>query len=342
MGTIDPRRALFVVSLATTLSLLGDTAMYTVLPTHADEAGVALVSVGVLLSANRFIRLALNGPIGILTDRWSRRHIFIPTVYIGAISTAIYALFNGFWPILGGRLLWGLAWAGLWVSGNAIVLDITGDHNRGRWVGMYHFAFLLGAASGSILGGVLTDLLGFRQAMALSAGLTFFGATIALLFLPETGHLRDESSITDGIQSAPARRTEWGQLYSAAALYGLNRLVMAGILYATFALFLAQYLGESIEVRGRTVGVATVTGIALGASTLIGMIATPIAGTLSDRLRTRWGVISGGLATGVAGFALIAQAAPLTMLLGLPLASVSSGGSQGLATSLFEIGRAHV
>jgi MFS family permease len=335
MGTIDRRRALFAVSLATTLSLLGDTAMYTVLPTHTEEAGVALVSVGILLSANRFVRLLLNGPIGLLTDRWPRRHIFVPAVYIGAISTAMYALSPGFWPIMTGRLLWGIAWAGLWVSGNAIVLDIAGDRVRGKWVGLYHFAFLLGAASGSILGGVLTDWLGYRQAMAIAAGLTFFGATVALLFLPETGHLRHEASATDGIQRDRLGRYEWGQLYSATTLYGLNRLVMAGILFATFGLFLAQRFGESIEVAGRTYGVATITGLALGLSTLIGMIATPIAGALSDRFRTRWGIISGGLSTGVAGFTLLAQATPLTMLLGLPMASVSSGSNQGLSTSLF-------
>ena len=335
MGTIDRPRALFAVSLATTLSLLGDTAMYTVLPTHTDEAGVALVSVGILLSANRFVRLLLNGPIGILADRWSRRHIFIPAVYFGALSTATYALFQGFWPIFAGRLLWGLAWAGIWVSGNAIVLDITSDRNRGRWVGVYHFAFLLGAASGSILGGVMTDLLGFRPAMALAAALTFFGATVALFFLPETSYLRHSLSVDGERRPESARRTEWGQLYSAAGLYGLNRLVMAGVLFATFAVFLAEYLGESVQVGGRTVGVATITGLALGISTLIGMIATPIAGALSDRLRTRWGVISGGLAAGIAGFGLIAQASPLSILLGLPLASISSGSSQGLSTSLF-------
>jgi MFS family permease len=333
--TLNRRRALLMVGVATTLSLLGDTAIYTVLPTHNDEAGIALVSVGILLSANRFVRLLLNGPIGLLTDRWSRRHIFIPAVYIGAISTAMYALFQGFWPIFGGRLLWGLAWAGLWVSGNAIVLDITGDQNRGRWVGLYHFAFLLGAASGSMLGGVMTDLLGFHGAMALAAGFTFFGATLALLLLPETGHLRNDPSPVEGDRNVRSRRTDRGQLYSSAALYGLNRLVMAGILFATFARFLADHLGESIEVAGRTVGVATVTGLALGMSTLIGMIATPVAGALSDRLRTRWGVISGGLASGITGFALIARATPLTMILGLPLASVSSGSNQGLSTSIF-------
>jgi MFS family permease len=110
---------------------------------------------------------------------------------------------------------------------------------------------------------------------------------------------------------------------------------MAGILFATFGLFLAQRFGESIEVAGRTYGVATITGLALGLSTLIGMIATPISGALSDRFRTRWGIISGGLSTGVAGFTLLAQATPLTMLLGLPMASVSSGSNQGLSTSLF-------
>jgi MFS family permease len=123
MGTISPKRVLIPLSLATGLSLLGDTSLYTVLPTHLVDAGVTLGTVGILLSANRFIRVLLNGPVGLLTDRWSRRSVFLPAIFMGALSTGIYALTVGFWPLLVGRLLWGLSWAGIWISGNAIVLE---------------------------------------------------------------------------------------------------------------------------------------------------------------------------------------------------------------------------
>ena len=231
MGTIDPKRVLVPVSLATGLSLLGDTALYTVLPTNAAVAGVAIASVGVLLSVNRFIRLFLNTPIGLLADRWPRRRVFVPAVFLGAISTGLYAMTVGFWPLLFGRLLWGVAWAGIWVSGNAIILDITKDHDRGRWIGRYHFAFFFGAASGAILGGILTDWLGYRGAMTVAASLTLGGALVALLMLPETGHLRSTRTLgsVDDSEQQPETNSDWGQLASVSALFGVNRLVIAGV-----------------------------------------------------------------------------------------------------------------
>ncbi|UCG25283.1 MAG: MFS transporter [Chloroflexota bacterium] len=236
--------------------------MYTVLPTHTDAAGVTLASVGILLSANRFIRLFLNGPIGILTDRWPRRRIFVPAVFLGALSTAIYALSGSFWPLLSGRLLWGLAWAGLWISGNAIVLDVSPEHRRGRSVGIYFVSFYLGAATGSILGGALTDCLGYHRAMGIAAGLSLTGAMVALLLLPETSTFsRDSLSPSSEHVIAAVRRqtgvTDWRQLFSATGLLGVNRFVMAGVFIGTFGLFLSQILGETVSVFGRTVGVTS-------------------------------------------------------------------------------------
>jgi MFS family permease len=341
-GRLNPWTVMLPVGLATCLSLLGDSSLYTVLPTHLDAAGVTLAGVGVLLSANRFIRLALNGPAGLATDRFRRRQVFVPAVFIGALSTALYALTRGFWPLLAGRLLWGMAWAGLWVSGNAIVLDIATFRDRGRWVGIYHFAFYLGAASGAFLGGILTDWLGFGPAMAVAAALSLVGAIVAWLFLPETSGLRDRRPERPdpppigerdqlGVGGFAARRRQQG---SAAALFGVNRIVMAGILFATFSLFLRQQLGDTVNVSGRVVGISTVTGLALGSSTLIGMVVSPLAGSLSDRFRTRWGVVVGGLLSGVSGFLSLALGTPLAILLGLPLASVGGGSNQGLSTAI--------
>ncbi|MCP5097610.1 MAG: MFS transporter, partial [Chloroflexi bacterium] len=185
-------RVLAVIGLGTALSLIGDASMYTVLPTHTAEAGIALAAVGVMLSANRWIRLVANGAVGWLSERWSRRWLFVPALFLGAISTAVYGWTVGYWPLLIGRLLWGISWSGIWVAGNAIVLDISQAHNRGRLVGLYNVAFFAGAGAGSFVGGALTDWLGYAAMFRVAALLTLIGAIVAWLFLPETRHSRQK------------------------------------------------------------------------------------------------------------------------------------------------------
>jgi MFS family permease len=339
----SPLRVLLTIGIGTCLSLLGDSSIYTVLPTHTMDAGVTIASVGLLLSANRWIRLALNGPMGVMYDRWNRRPIFVAALFIGAISTAIYGFTNGFWPLLGGRLLWGLSWAGIWVGGNTIILDITQPQTRGRWMGFYQIAFFMGAASGSILGGSLTDLLGFHKTMQLHAGITLLGAIIVLIFLPETRTGVHESAsrvASPSISPLPSTPQNRFQLLSAFALHGVNRIVIAGILISTFGLYLLEELGDSIQIAGRTYGVATLTGIGLGSATLISMFSAPLSGTISDRIKNRWRTASGGLIPGITGLGLLAIGSPITMLLGVPLIAATSGSNQGLSTTLVgEIGR---
>jgi MFS family permease len=335
--TSFPWQVLLPVGLGTGLSLIGDASLYAVLPTHTVEAGVTLASIGILLSANRFIRLALNGPAGLLYDRYPRRYLFVPALFIGAFSTALYALTQGFWPLLIGRLLWGLAWAGIWVGGNTIILDICRSHNRGRWVGIYQISFFLGASSGSILGGFLTDWLGYHWAMGIGASLTLIGAIIALLFLPETRTLRQTGKPIESMPtelSSLSKSNRQAELVSAISLMGVNRLVLAGILHPTFGLFLSEKMGDSVETATFTIGITSLTGLALGASGLISMLAAPFMGGLSDRLGSRWQAAAGGLIPALAGFTLLAFGAPLTYFLAIPLTAISGGSNQGLATAL--------
>jgi MFS family permease len=327
---------LLPVGIGTGLSLIGDSSLYTVLPTHVSDAGIPLASVGILLSANRFIRLILNGPAGLAYDRWPRRPLFIAALLIGACSTAIYALTKGFWPLLAGRLLWGLAWAGIWVGGNTIILDLSQGHTRGRWVGVYQVSFFLGASSGAMAGGLLTDWLGYHSAMGIGAGLTFAGALFAMLFLPETSRVRQEPFGLEKTPSSPvlpaaSRRAE---LLSAIALQGVNRLVIAGMLSSTFALLLFEKIGASIELAGHSIGVASLTGIGLGTSYLVSMLSAPIMGGLSDRVHNRWQAAAGGLAPGLAGLGLLALGSPLSILFGLPLTAFAGGSNQGLSTAI--------
>ena len=317
------------MGLGTALSLIGDATLYVVLPTHTAEAGISLTSVGIILGVNRAIRLLINGPAGLAYDRWPRRRLFVPSCLVGALSTALYAATRGFWPLMIGRLLWGLAWSGIWVGGATVILDVTTGQDRGRLTGLYQIWFFLGAGFGALAGGMLTDRMGYTATMWIAAALTALGGLAAWLWLPETREMR---------QNDAAMRSSWDgprlganhRLWLAAFLQAANRFVIAGVLMATMGLLVQDKLGSG----GALLGVATLTGLLTAGRTSLSMLAAPIAGAASDRLGSRWRVLAWALAVGAAGMALAGQMALAAILAGIGLAAVASGSIQTLATAL--------
>jgi len=332
-----PERVLLPLGLGTALSLMGDATLYTVLPTHAAEAGIGLGAVGIMLGVNRAVRLFLNGPMGLAYDRLPRRYLLVPAFFVGVLSTAIYALTRGFWPLLGARLLWGLAWAGIWVGGNTVILDVTGDDDRGRWTGLYQLWFFLGGSLGFFLGGVLTDLVGFHRTLEIGAALTTVGALAVFLFLPETRETARRTAETadppELTSVAPLTRHS-KELWAAVLIQGVNRFAISGVMAATLALLLQARLGDQVRFNGLLLGIATLTGMLLASRTLLSMVAAPITGWLSDQLHSRWRVILVGLFAGVVGMALFAWGMPIAIVGGALLSAIAGGSLQALATTL--------
>jgi MFS family permease len=344
---IHPARVLVPLGLGTALSLVGDATLYTVLPTHTVDAGISLAGVGVILGVNRAIRLLLNGPAGLAYDRLPRRRLFVPALFVGALSTALYALAPGFWPLLVARLLWGLAWSGIWVGGATMMVDVTTGQDRGRWTGAYQMWYFAGGALGALGGGALTDLVGYAMTMWIGASLTALGGLVALLTLPETRKARtlvpqngredaaprDPPAASPGpapTKAAPRRSGRGGALWLAATLQGVNRFVTSGVLSATLGLLVQ----ERLERGDVALGVATVTGVLMAGRTMLGIAAAPAAGALSDRLGHRWAVVGLGLAAGALGAALMAWGLPAAVLAGVSAVAISRGVVQSLTATL--------
>jgi len=337
-----PLRILLPLGASTALALTGDASLYTVLPTHTEEAGILLAGVGVILGINRGIRIISNSLAGAAYDRFSRRRLYVPSLFLGSISTVLYALTTGLWPLLLARMLWGIAWSGIWVGGMSVVMDVTTSRNRGRWLGFYQTWFFLGIAQGSFLGGLLTDLAGYTIAMYAGAALTALGAFGALLFLPETRRpsRREDTSWwagPAGAASNPARparprvvRSGGSGLWVGSLLLGVNRFVLAGILSATISLLVA----DSIGAIGGFAGTSTITGVVIAGRTLLSMASAPLIGGLSDVLSNRRIIILSLLATGCAGMLLIALGRPAFILGGITVAAFAFGGLPVMARSV--------
>lgn len=327
-------RLLLPLGTALALSLTGDQTLYAVLPNQIAVVGVSLGAVGVLLGVNRLVRIPGNVVSGALNDRMARRRLFNLGLFLGMLSTLSYGLVQGFWPLFAARLLWGVAWALIHVTGYSMVLDWTTPTDRGRMTGFYQMAYMLGLAISPVLGGLLTDALGFRPAVLICAAISGIGLVVALVALPETRSYvaQSQSPFWDGVQRrrlvelASAWRQVDRRIWRASYIYLLTYFVNGGVLMSTVSLYLGQRSGTSITLGGVVIGVASLAGVLLAMRALVGMLAGPVAGVLSDRLHDRWPVVRAGILLGVVGFVVLALPAGLWAVpLGVALVALSAG-----------------
>jgi MFS family permease len=309
--------------------------MYAVLPSQYPLLGLLALHVGWMLSVNRLVRLPLNLVSGWLTDHLGGRGPYIVGIAIGAVSTAGYGLSSDFWVLLAFRAMWGLSWALLVVAALRMILDVTTAHTRGRLVGIYNSGAFMAGSLGALLGGVLTDAIGFHQAMLILGGLTGLGF-LGALTLPRAE--RTAPSIEAGVrrrsQSLIARLSglrEWGRqldrsILAISVLNFAHRFFFAGIFYGTLGLYLRGTVGEEIRLGTIAVGVASLTAFLLFIQNVLTMLTAPGAGHLSDRLGDRSPVVILGEITGVAGLIWFALGSSMpTIAVGIVLIATVYG-----------------
>ena len=349
-------RLLIPVGLAISLSLPGDQTLYAVLPTQAQAVGISLGVVGVLLGVNRLIRIPGNPIAGLLYDQLGRRRLFLLGLLLGTLSTASYAIAQSFPGWLAGRLLWGIAWSLLNVGGLTMMLDVTEDHDRGRVIGLFQLSYLLGLAFSPVLGGLLTDALGFRPALLVCAAITAVAFIITFFTLPETRSIPPAAgaygqpltrpiaivkqtyrrlfaqSLLNHRARRPGRTARVERRAQASRLLAINYVYLVtffagnGVVMSTISLYLKQNFGDEVLIGDVAVGVASLGGMFLAMRSLAGMVAGPMSGHLSDLKGDRWPVVLGGISIGVVGFGVLILGRDIwAVALGVILIALSSG-----------------
>jgi MFS family permease len=323
-----------LLGVGTAIALFADLAIYVVLPTHTADAGILLVDVGIMLSANRLIRIFLNGPYGVLIERLPRRPVLLLSQCFGILSALMYVI-SGFWPLLAGRLLWGLAWSGIWLAGNTLVLDVATQANRGRLVGRYQMWSFAGFVGGALLGGTFTDLFGFHATFLIFMA-TSFGALVGWwLLLPETrpAVVPQPTTPDPALVQLPTHNART-PLITATLIMGVNWLIFLGIIGATLALLLQERVGTALSLGLVLLPLSTVTGVVAAGKDFVSLLAAPFSGMLSDHLGNRWLVIVVTLGLGSGALLLIALGNGGLTLLGLLLGAVTTSVLQTQATAL--------
>ena len=306
-------RGVWFVSLATASSLLGDQMLYAVLPTIYVDLGLQPYQVGILLSANRIVRLITNHLAERGSRHWSLAWLLTVSLATGAFLNIAYATVTWFPGLLAARILWGVCWSFIRQIGLMTVVDAAaegsaGAAHLGRAMGFYSGISRLGSISGNLLGALGHDLLGF-------SGTLIIFAAASLLCVPLGPWSRRGLPRTRPADSATPVPLARGLLFCGFA----SGCVGQGLIAATLGAVLGARLGDMAIGGALGLGVASLTGLLL-ASRWIADLLAPVLGHISDRVGRRR---SGGVYF-LAGAAVLAMAAaphtPTELMIGAVLA----------------------
>ncbi len=286
-----PARLVAAAGASIGLCIVGDSLLYTILPLEAEHLGISLTLVGVLLSANRLVRLATNSWAATQFERWGPYRSFLAACVLGLISTTMYGLTRGFLLFLAARLLWGTAWSGLRQGGYQAVW--TGSAaSKGRLTGLLWGLVRLGSALSVLMGGVLYDRYGFPTTILAMIGVTALSVPVAWAIVWPAESLGRRTVAMTVLPWRDRWRRWWQDVRNALdtptrrwlTLAGCLQLLLSGVVISTTALFLANLHSSGNAPLLLGLGVGASTGILQGVRWLSDITIGPGLGYLSDHI----------------------------------------------------------
>lgn len=248
-----------------------------ILPLLKIEWGMNNTRAGVIFSVYQLGYIASGVLLSSLSDRLNIRWIFIVSAIWSGIANLLFGLFAH--DYLSGLILRGITGIGMggtYMPGLKLVAERFASHQRGRAVGIYVGALVLGASLSLALPGSLAGIWGWRIAMVACSVGVFFGALLALLvfrdYRPQQSS-RTESKGFHGeiVRNHPAQLVILGYASHMWEMYGMRSWL------APF--FSAALVGWGVSSAKATAVAATIAALLIG----LGTFSTAITGGLSDR-----------------------------------------------------------
>ncbi|PYD08100.1 EmrB/QacA family drug resistance transporter, partial [Pseudomonas syringae pv. syringae] len=154
--------AAFLAAMDTTVV----TTLLTVIASELDAVqNIGWIATAYLLSCSAFQPL-----FGKLSDIFGRKSLLVLCCGFFAVGCCI-CVTNNLWLLVFGRFVTGIGGSGLTTLGTITMSDLIPLRDRGVYQGLANIFFGLGAASGGVIGGVVSDLFGWRWVFILQVPL---------------------------------------------------------------------------------------------------------------------------------------------------------------------------
>ena len=264
-------------ALVVAASLMGDTFLYTVLPVSAGRLDISRPVVGVILSANRWVRLATNPVAARLYERFPAGALLVVGLAIGVISTAMYALPTFLALFVIARLLWGLAYSILRLGSFLAAIDDAREH-AGRMIGNTRAVWGVGYLAGAVYAPFAVESVGWAGACLGAAAITLVGGLGPAWIV---GAWRRGVRF---VEAESVRASVWEpRLMALFVAASLQLAIYAGILIAAGGFRVDELFHSGASILSTAVPATFIAAAFLLTQRIAQVAWTPIAGRLSDR-----------------------------------------------------------
>jgi MFS transporter, YNFM family, putative membrane transport protein len=240
-----------------------------ILPTLAEHYSVSETQSNWIFAAST-ITLALTlVPWAIISERIGRRAILLMGLSALPLVALVMLLVDSWYTLIAARALTGLSIAAFAAVAVAYMVEELSPSAFNSAIGTYIAASSLGGITGRIIGGIVTDSLGWKSAVLLMCILTSFGVLAVFLMLPKQEHFQSS-------------QLHWRNHISSVAQHMRNHIISVAMLIGAvnFALFVNLY-----SVMGFRL-VSAPHSIPVGLASLIFLCY--LGGTLSSKLTSTW------------------------------------------------------
>ncbi|MFG1914387.1 DHA2 family efflux MFS transporter permease subunit [Micromonospora sp. NPDC048898] len=178
--------ALGAVSLSVLTVSLDGTVLSVALPTLAEELDASQADL-VWFSAGYLLVLAAAVlPAGLVGDRFGRKKVMLSSLLAFGLGSAICAYATSVGVFLAGRLLQGLAGAGITVMALSALIVLFDEQERPKAVGIYQAANFIALPLGPILGGWMLSSFWWGWVFLINVPVVLLAVAVGAALIPES------------------------------------------------------------------------------------------------------------------------------------------------------------
>ncbi|AJD44312.1 purine ribonucleoside transporter protein NepI (plasmid) [Rhizobium gallicum bv. gallicum R602sp] len=226
----------------------------------ARDLGITEGTAGQVVTATASVGAVTALLSNVLIGRLNRKAVLVGLSALAIGSNILAALATDFWLLLLGRAGLGIALSGFWALSVAVVARLVGANATGRGMAIVTLGVSLATIAAPSMGALISDWLGWRIAMAMTAGLAALAMLLQALSLP-TLPASTSNSLADVFRLTGRRGVQLGMLAILLLMTGH----FAGSVYVRPFLEQVTLLEtESIALALLGFGIASVIGNVAG------------------------------------------------------------------------------
>ena len=270
-----------------------------------DEQDLAQWS-GLVFSGPFFVSFIATPFWGTLGDRYGRKAMVVRAIFGLAVSQALMGFSQNVYQLLAFRILQG-GISGFIAATLALVSTNTPKERIGYALGFMQSASAGGMVIGPFVGGLLADLIGYREIFFVTAVICAVGGVVVLMKVEDAGRLLPGGKVYTVRQNYRLMLTDRRlRIVGLALIVGQMSILM---IEPIFALFVESFKAE-------TKYISTITGSIFSVSGVFMVIAAPWWGRRNDRKGYKKNLYTAMAAVGIvyAGHIIVTDLIQLAVL----------------------------